>query len=119
MEGQVGQVAAAGGDDPVEEVGGGWHVDRWTERLAPVVVGEAADERERRLELGLAGVVVGVHGRRDVPAVDDHLVQRDQAGDLAGHLDPAGGGHARPGVGVGPGVGEGGQLIRDRVAPVG
>ena len=58
-------------------------------------------------------------GGRDVPAVDDHLGQRDGTRDLAGEVDPAGPGHALPRIRVLPGVGQRGEPLRIGGAPVG
>ena len=64
---------------------------------------EPVDGLERRL----VDVEHLTAGPGDVPAVEHQLVQRHEAGHLARELEPAGGGHPRPGLGLVPGGGEG------------
>ena len=79
--------------------------------------GEVGDEAADQLERGVVDVVGLAGGAGQVPAVHDQLVERHQPGDLAGHLDRAGRGHAVPGGVVAPGRGQLVEGGRDRLPP--
>ena len=79
--------------------------------------GELRDEAVHRLQGGLVARVVLAARPGDVPPVDDELVEGDDPGHLAGQVDTAGPGHARPGVGRTPRLRQAGEIGLDASAP--
>jgi hypothetical protein len=76
------------------------------------------DEPVRRFEQVRLAAELLPAGRRDVLAVDDDLVERDDPGDLAGEVPATDAGPARPGRLLAPRGRERRQPIGDPGAPV-